>query len=283
MKNKLLYISILLFCAALSGCQWFEQKRMTGVAVALNGQYLYQSTLDSLSFGLLSEDSARVVEQYVKQWAKDILEYERAKGAADKSIEALVEDYRRSLYVHAYEQELVERRMPKHVADSVVEQIYAAHPEKFELRESIAKGVLIVVPNGAPNMKKLRGWLTDLSEENLENIEKFAYNYAVGYELFTDQWRTGQQLLLSMPFERDELNRLLRNKQQIELQDSLSTYILQVTDKRMAGEPMPIEYARPEIEKAVLSQRRVLFLQKERERLYEDAIKYNKIVFFENN
>lgn len=283
MKNKLLYISILLLCTVQSGCQWFEQKRMTGVAVALNGQYLYQSTLDSLSFGLLSEDSARVVEQYVRQWAKDILEYERAKGAADKSIEALVEDYRRSLYVHAYEQELVERRMPKHVADSVVEQIYAAHPEKFELRESLAKGVLIVVPNGAPNMKKLQGWLTDLSEENLENIEKFAYNYAIGYELFTDQWRTAQQLLLSMPFERDELNRLLRSKQQIELQDSLSTYILQVTDKRMAGEPMPIEYARPEIEKAVLSQRRVQFLQEERERLYEDAIKYNKIVFFENN
>lgn len=256
---------------------------MTGVAVALNGQYLYQSTLDSLSFGLSSEDSARVVEQYVKQWAKDILEYERAKGAADKAIEALAEDYRRSLYVHAYEQELVVRRMPKQVADSVVEQIYAAHPEKFELRESLAKGVLIVVPNGAPNMKKLRGWLTDLNEENLENIEKFAYNYAIGYELFTDQWRTAQQLLMSMPFERDELNRLLRSKQQIELQDSLSTYILQVTDKRMAGEPMPIEYARPEIEKAVLSQRRVQFLQEERERLYEDAIKYNKIVFFENN
>ena len=283
MKNKLLYISILLFCAVLSGCQWFEQKRMTGVAVALNGQYLYQSTLDSLSFGLLSEDSARVVEQYVKQWAKDILVYDKAKGAADKTIEALVEDYRRSLYVHAYEQELVERRMPKQVADSVVEQIYAAHPEKFELRESIAKGVLIVVPNGAPNMKKLRGWLTDLSEENLENIEKFAYNYAVGYELFTDQWRTAQQLLLTMPFEQDELDRLLRSKQQIELQDSLSTYILQVTDKQMAGEPMPVEYARPEIEKAVLSQRRVQFLQEERERLYEDALRHKKIQFFESH
>ena len=283
MKNKLLYISILLFCAVLSGCQWFEQKRMTGVAVALNGQYLYQSTLDSLSFGLSSEDSARVVELYLKQWAKDILVYDKAKGAVDKTIEALVEDYRRSLYVHAFEQELVERRMPKQVADSVVEQIYAAHPEKFELRESIAKGVLIVVPNGAPNMKKLRGWLTDLSEENLENIEKFAYNYAVGYELFTDQWRTAQQLLLTMPFEQDELDRLLRSKQQIELQDSLSTYILQVTDKQMAGEPMPVEYARPEIEKAVLSQRRVQFLQEERERLYEDALRHKKIQFFESH
>ena len=120
-------------------------------------------------------------------------------------------------------------------------------------------------------------------KEQLENIEKFAYNYAVGYELFTDQWRTAQQLLLTMPFEQDELDRLLRSKQQIELQDSLSTYILQVTDKRMAGEPMPIEYARPEIEKAVLSQRRVLFLQKERERLYEDALRHKKIQFFESH
>lgn len=154
MKSKrLIYkylagVCIVLMCGILSGCQWFEQKRMTGVAVALNGQYLYQSTLDSLSFGLSSEDSARVVELYLKQWAKDILVYDKAKGAADKEIEALVEDYRRSLYVHAYEQELVERRMPKQVADTVVEQIYVAHPEKFELRESLAKGVLIVVPNG---------------------------------------------------------------------------------------------------------------------------------------
>ena len=95
-------------------------------------------------------------------------------------------------------------------------------------------------------------------------------------------WIVGDEAILRSEVEEERL-RAQYEGQQIELQDSLSTYILQVTDKRMAGEPMPIEYARPEIEKAVLSQRRVLFLQKERERLYEDALQHKKIQFFESH
>ena len=274
---------LVLLAVSLPACKWFEQKRLTGVAVELDGRYLYQASLDSLSFGLSKEDSARVVEQYVKQWAKDILMYDKAKGRMDDEIECLVEDYRRSLYVHAYEQSLVERKMPKQVPDTIVEQIYSAHPEKFELQESLVKGVLVVVPNGSPNLVKLRQWLGDLTEDNLENIEKYAYNYAIGYELFIDEWRTGQQLVLYMPFEKDRLESLLRQQKQIELQDSVATYILQVVDKRLRGEPMPIAYARPEIVNAVLRQRQVQFLQDEREYLYEEALRFKKIQFYEKD
>jgi len=48
----------------------------------------------------------------------------------------------------------------------------------------------------------------------------------------------------------------------------------------MYGEQMPFEYARPEIEKIVLSEREVEFLQKERERLYNEAIQKKKIIFY---
>ena len=40
-----------------------------------------------------------------------------------------------------------------------------------------------------------------------------------------------------------------------------------------ANQPMPIEYARPEIEKIMLAQRQVNFIQQERIGLYEKAIK----------
>ena len=68
---------------------------------------------------------------------------------------------------------------------------------------------------------------------------------------------------------------------QIEKSDSVKTYLLQVTDKHLRGEQMPIEYARPEIEKIVLSTRQVEFLQKERERLYNEAIQKGTIKFYE--
>ena len=84
----------------LGGCAAYEKKNQSGAAVDVNGHYLYQSTLDSLTLGLPSEDSMRVVQQYVSQWAKDMLMYDAAKARTNSAIEVLVEDYRRTLYVH---------------------------------------------------------------------------------------------------------------------------------------------------------------------------------------
>ena len=273
---------VLAASVALSGCNAFHRKHQAGTAVELNGHTLYWETLDSLTMGLTAEDSAEVASAYIRQWATDILEYDKAKDMDNGEIEALVEDYRRSLYVHAYETRLVERRMPTHVADTIVEQIYQAHINQFVLKEGIIKGLLLVVPQNAPHLKRLHRWL-EQPEENIEDIEKYAYRYATGYELFTDQWRTAQQVLLHIPFEKDELNSLLKQKTQIEVSDSTSLYILQITEKHLAGEPMPIDYARPEIEKRVLSHRQVDFLQNERKRLYDDAVLFKKIQFYEKD
>ena len=262
----------------LGGCAAYEKKNQSGAAVEVNGHYLYRSTLDSLTVGLSAEDSTRVVQQYVSQWAKDILMYDKAKSHTNNEIERLAEDYRRTLYVHAYEEYLVERRMPKEVADSTVAQIYAQMPERFKLDESIARGILVVVSKDAQKMDKLRGWL---AKKDLDNIEKYAYQNASGYELFLDKWLTMTDLLWQIPVERAELESRLKSRDQIEVTDSLKTYLLQVTDKKLRGELMPVEYARPRIEKIVLSTRQVEFLQKERERLYNEAIQKGEIKFYE--
>lgn len=280
--RKYHFCIVLIIGIALSSCNGFHKKRQAGTAVELNGHSLYWATLDSLTAGLAPADSAEVASGYIRQWATDILEYDKAKDINHDEIEALVEDYRRSLYVHAYETRLVEHRMPTHVADTIVEQIYQEHIGQFVLKESIIKGLLLVVPQNAPHRKRLQQWL-EKPDDNIEEIEKYAYRYATGYELFTDRWLTAQQVLLHIPFEKDELNSLLKQKKQIEVSDSTSLYILQITEKHMAGEPMPIDYARPEIEKRVLSRRQVDFLQNERKRLYDDAVLFKKIQFYERD
>lgn len=262
----------------LSGCTAFEKKQQAGAAVELKGHYLYRSTLDSLTLGLSPEDSTRVVQQYTNQWAKDILLYENAKSQPNKAIERLVEDYRRTLYMQAYEAYLVERRMPKSVADSTVEQLYAQMPNRFILDESIVKGMLVVVPVDAPKKDKLKGWM---AKREMDAIEKYAYQNAKGYELFDDKWMTATELSHQMPIDRSELESRLRSSNQIEVSDSLRTYLLQVTDKHLRGEKMPMDYARPQIEKIVLGNRQVEFLVKERERLYNEAIQEGEIRFYE--
>lgn len=278
MRNKpIIYLALASFL--LCGCQALEKKQQSGAAVEVNGHYLYRSTLDSLTLGLNSEDSMRVTQQYISQWAKDILLYDNAKAQANSEIERMVEDYRRALYVHAYEEYLVERHMSKTVLDTTIAQIYAQMSDRFILDESIIHGILVVVPNDAPNIAKLRGWM---SKKEMDNIEKYAYQNASGYELFDDKWLTTTDLLNHMPIERGDIENKLKSKDQVEMSDSLYTYILQVTDKYLRGSAMPIEYARPQIEKMVLHERQVDFLQKEREKLYNEAIQEQKIKFYEN-
>ncbi len=262
----------------LGSCTALEKQQKVGAAVEVNGQYLYRSTLDSLTVGLSSEDSLRMVQQYISQWTKDVLEYDKAKARTKSDLEKLVEEYRRALYVQAYEQQLIERHMPKAVPDSVVMQVYEQMPNRFLLDESIVKGILVVVPKDARDIAKLRGWM---AKEKLDEIEKYAYQNASGYELFADKWLTTTDLLAHIPAERAEMENMLKAKNQIEVTDSLKTYVLQVTEKHLRGEQMPMEYARPEIEKIVLYERQVDFLNKEREKLYNEAIQDQKIKFYE--
>ena len=279
----------------LCGCQALEKKQQVGAVAELNGQYLYRSTLDSLTLGLNSEDSLRVVQLFIRQWAQDILLYDNSTARTHREIEQMVSEYRRTLYAQAYEDRLVERRMPKSIPDSAVQAIYDRMPDRFILDESIVKGVLLVVPNDAPNLSKLKQWLLKIDTERqerkekknskatnvLDDIEKYVYQNASGYELFTDQWTTVTALTRQMPVERADLETKLKYGNRIEISDSTQTFILQVTEKHMRGEKMPVEYARPQIEKIILNARRVEFLRKERERLYNDAVQEKKIKFFD--
>lgn len=276
------FVVLLIVVPIMVGCTLFEQQRKSGIVVECNGHSLTQVEIAALTNGLRSEDSARVAEAYIRQWAEDLLEYDAAKKVESKEIERMVEDYRRSLYVHEYEENLIAQRMPKHVEDSLVMAFYATHSSRFVLDETIVKGMLLVVPLGAPNMDELKRQMAKpFDDENLEQIEKYAYNYATGYELFLEEWKNARQILLRMPLSDANLQRQLNQKRQIVMEDSVNTYLLQVTDVHMKGTEMPLDYARTKIEQILLNERRVEFLEQERDKLYHKALQQNKLIRYE--
>ena len=227
-------------------------------------------------------DSARLAEQFIRQWSTDILVYEAAKDKASVELERLVEDYRRSLYVHEYEQRLLAHRKLQQIPDTAVERFYRDNEPLFVLSEAIVKGVFLILPKDAPKQDKLRGWLNKISDEEIEKIEKYAYQYATGYELFTEEWKTANQLLMWLPLQPEALQQKMKAHNLIQAEDSVSVYLLQVTDKKMRGERMPLEYAAPEIRKLLLSQRQKAYLQDERDHLYEEALRFRKLRLYED-
>ena len=279
-RTRRVYI-ILAGCAliGLSGCNLLQRDAKEGAVVQVGNNYLYAEDLAAVTQRATTpEDSARYAEAFIRRWATDILLYQEGKNHSTPEIEALVEDYRRSLYVAEYERYVVDKRMPKTVSDAEADTFYVHNTDRFILQENILRGALLVIPRDAPLQPELKKRLTDLTdEENLEYIEKYAYQYASGYELFTEQWRTGNQILMRMPTNKWQKT-LAAGKQYAE-QRSTSLYLLQVTDCRLAGEPMPVDYAREAIDKIILSQRRVAFLQQQRKQLYDEAVKFGKVKF----
>ncbi len=262
---------------SLAACARFTEQRarLTGsdvVVAELGSHKLYRSELEGVTnLAESNEDSARMADTYITQWATDLLFYDKARAREDKAIENLVEDYRRSLYLHRYEERLLERKMPKQIVPDSVAAFYEANKDMFLLHEDILKGVLIIVPVEAPHPERLRKWLDD-PEENIEHIEKYAYQYASGYQLFTRDWVSGNQVFIRMPFTEANLSQRLRTNSFIEVRDSAALYMLRVTEKHFVGEAMPLDYAEPQIRAAILQKRQVDYLRRYREALYNDAL-----------
>lgn len=256
----------------LASCSAFQRQDAGGdVAVSLHGKTLSWRQLAELTQATETpEDSAALAEAYIRQWAGDILFFDKASSTRDDEIEALVEAYRRELYMKRYEDKLVLMKMDQTLSSDTIRAYYEKHPELFRLNTALVKGVLLTLPVGAPNLEKLRIWLHRPMQE-IEKIEKYAYQYATGYELFNDNWKTSNQLLLKMPISSDALNSALRSQQQIEVRDSAQIYLLQLTDKHFIGDLMPLEMAEPEIRKIMLQERRADFIQQQKDAMYEDA------------
>ena len=271
-------VGLMLVC----GCSKLEEKRSRGVVVEYKGHMITESELDRLTAGLSADDSVSVAEQYIRQWASNLLMWDAATGDESDDIERQVADYRRSLYQHAWEQKIVDQRMPRMVEDSVVAAFYEANKNHFILREAIIRGVLLVLPIGAPKQDELRKHLSNSSDEdNIEWIEKYAYQYASGYELFLDQWRPLGDVLQCVPFDQKTVKHQIKNGHLVQLQDTMSVYMLQLTEVCGVGEPKPLDYVRGEIETIILSERRVEFINKERERMYNKAVEQGKLKRYE--
>ena len=281
MRYKLITVIVTL-TLVMSSCSLFTRKHNSGAVVEVNGNYLGMRELNEVTRGLSGDDSAAVADAFIQQWVTEILIYNKARDRVDdKELEGLVEDYRRSLYTHAYEQHLL-KRMPKEVPMALIDSFYQAHSNMYVLKEGLVRGLMVIVPNGAPDLDKLKKYMQEINEDNIESIEKYVYRYASGYELFTDEWKTNNQLLLWLPLEPNELQKLLKQNRQIVLTDSISTYVMQITDLLQAGEPMPLEYARSEIEPILLRERAATYITDERKRIYDDAVRFKKVKFYEN-
>ena len=145
MRILVLLLITLLGCGA---CKKQHDHKGKTPLVEVDGNFLYKEDLMSvLPVGLSKDDSILFAEHYIRSWAEEILLYEKAanNNPDNVDVEKLVENYRKALIMHTYQQALMNQTLSKEISETELTDYYEKHQELFKVERPLMKGLFIKV------------------------------------------------------------------------------------------------------------------------------------------
>ena len=282
MRNvPVFFLMLFVLCA----CKKTVVTEEPNVLVRVSDEVLRTDEIN-LPKGISKEDSALYVQDYIRDWAEDALFYQQAERniADDAEIEKLVNNYRKALIMHEYQQSLVIQKISNEIPEQDLVNYYSKNEQLFKLDYPLIKGLFIKVPIKAPELNKLRRWYKSNTQDAVDHMEKYSIQHAVKYEYFYDRWLPLDDIAEQIPLDEENPEEFLMKNRSVEKKDSEFYYFLNISDLRRKGSQMPYEYARSQVKSMVLNQKQVDFIKQVRKELYERALKSgNVITYSENN
>ena len=280
MRILVLLLITLLCCGACK--EQYDHKGKTAL-VEVDGNFLYKEDLMSvLPVGLSKDDSILFAEHYIRSWAEEILLYEKAANNIPDNVDVdkLVENYRKALIMHTYQQELINQTLSEEISEAELTGYYEKHQELFKVERPLMKGLFIKVPLTAPQLGSVRRWYKTETREAVEHLEKYSLQNAVRYEYFYDKWVPITEVMDLMPLKVPDAGEYLNKNRHVELKDTAFHYFLNVSDYRAVGEQEPYEFARTQVKDMMLNMKQVEFMKQVKEDLYRRAEKRDKIKYY---
>ena len=229
-----------------------------------------------------SQDSVLMAEYYIRTWINEVLLYEVAKKniSSRNNIEQLVENYRKSLIIHRYQEELVNQRLLQDIDDKEVRGFFEANKAQFKLEYSLIKGVFLRIPVSAPQIDKVRLWMKTITPSSIDHIEKYSILNASSYDYFVDDWVNFNELINNWPVDYKNSSDIIKKNAFLEQKDDKYYYFLNITDFLLTGQSAPYEYAEPTVREILINQKKIDFLHTLEEGLYDKAVKNGQIVLY---
>ncbi len=250
----------------------------------VGNDFLYKEDVAALYVTALpSIDSTEFVKNYIRQWLEDVLFYRMAERnvAAAGEVDRMVENYRRALLLNIYQERLVEQQLKQTLSEEDVAAFYNSNAELFKLEEAQLQGLFLKLPLSAPRLQSVRKWLTKMSPEDIENIEKYNITNAVTYDYFVDSWRPLSAIAAKMPLTAEVLLKSLDKDTFVEVTDTAYIYMLSTVAWLDKGEQTPLELASDEISSLLINSKKANFVKKVKSDLYDKALENGEIVFYD--
>jgi hypothetical protein len=253
--------------------------------VTVNNETLYKAELDdAVPRNLSAEDSTEVAQSYIKMWINTKLVYNKAKQniVNKEEIDQLVEDYRKSLIINSFQEQLIREHFSKAVKDKELEAYYEKNKDKIKLKENIVKGLFLKVPVDSKELANFQKWYKQTNDAAVENIEKKRLQNAVGYEYFYNDWVSFSSMSENIPLSIDNEEQFLKTNKNIEVRDSSFVYLLNIKEYKLIGSEAPFDYVKNHLMEIYIEQQRFDYLKQVQDDLYKKAVSDGEIKFYDN-
>jgi len=260
--------------ALLTACTAGSDDDDPVVARAYEQQLRWSDLRQLVPMGTAPEDSTALVQAYINNWLRHRVELHHAEqqlAESQKRFDAELRDYRNSLLLHAYEEELVSQRLDTAFSDSEIQSYYEANTEQFVLRDDLMRARWFrVAEKDRRALKRIEDRFLSGKPDDMREVE---IQLAVRGSTITDRsaaWTSLSELRNEVPIE--SLANVTADGKRLILRDDEGAWFLDIIELRPRLSPSPIDLVRQDIRSILLNQRKLALIERMRDDLFQQAL-----------
>ena len=230
-----------------------------------------------------TKDSSFFIDSYIKIWARKQLmiyhaEINLSSGLTD--YEKQIQEYRESLLIYAYQQELINQNFDTTITSQEILEYYNRYREEFKLVKNIFIGRYIVVDKSAPSLKDLSKWYKSDNEESVEKLVDYCQQFAKEYYLNDSSWQYFSNINDRLPNLIPEEEYFLQHTKGVWFEDEIYRYYIYIKDYQIKGSVSPLDMEREKIRNVLLNKKKIQYLKQLEDELYQNALDLKKIKIY---
>jgi len=230
-----------------------------------------------------TDDSSFFIDSYINIWVRKQLmiyhaEINLSSGLTD--YEKQIQEYRESLLIYAYQQELINQNFDTTITSQEILEYYNRYREEFKLVKNIFIGRYIVVDKSAPSLKDLSKWYKSDNEESVEKLVDYCQQFAKEYYLTDSSWQYFSNINDRLPNLISEEEYFLQHTKGVWFEDEIYRYYIYIKDYQIKGSISPLSLEREKIHNVLLNKNKIQYLKQLEDELYQNALDLKRIKIY---
>lgn len=278
---KYLKLSLSIFSLGLlffSSCQFFKNKtkEIKEQPIArVNDLYLYPSDLNGLSSNADKNDSVKLVQMFITDWIKRNLLLDKAKESLPNSIKEIdekVENYKESLILYNYENELLSEMQDTIIDQKNKEKYYQDYQNNFVLDDDVYQIQYIVLSGTTAQIEDWIDVFGSAKDEDRVALNAKVKIGAIKSQLANTKWYTRDELSKEIALPADFFAKIKVSSAVQKMQTESQIILYKLTAVKPIGELAPYGRVEKSINQILLNKRRTELLNKMYKQVYDAGI-----------